>query len=173
MIFSYLLLLQLVNSWVMASRLSCSPNEFLNYYSMDFSCMKIIAHPNYASGNIVILCMTKPTSESFLFIYLFLRWPFCKSPFCGVIITLCFGLQLTLPMGVKARVDHLHSAFVVILRVNSGQGLVPILHLGMVTAQCHFRDCQRQDSKPGLSQINNKCLLNAKKMFHVNFPKTI
>ena len=32
---------------------------------------------------------------------------FCgdKLPFCGVTSTLCFGLQLTLPMGFKVRVD--------------------------------------------------------------------
>ena len=67
---------------------------------------------------------------------------FCgdKSPFCAATGTLCFRLQLTLPMGFKARVDPSLSALcsclnIMILRVNSefpGLGLVPILHLGMV-----------------------------------------
>ena len=45
------------------------------------------------------------------FIHNILMWAiffyFCgdKSPFCGATGTLCFGLQLTLPMGFKARVD--------------------------------------------------------------------
>ena len=59
---------------------------------------------------------------------------------CGATGTLCFGLQLTLPMGFKARVDALLPVLSVaytqwILRVNSdfpNQGLVLILHLGVV-----------------------------------------
>ena len=44
----------------------------------------------------------------FIFIYLFLFiYFFCsdKSAFCGVTGTFHFGLQLTLPIGFKARVD--------------------------------------------------------------------
>ena len=51
--------------------------------------------------------------------------------FVEPLVTLCFGLHLTLPTGVKARVNP--SLHVMILRVNSEcQGLVPILHLSMV-----------------------------------------
>ena len=47
-----------------------------------------------------------------------------KSPFCGVTDTLCFRLELTLPLGFKARVDPSSPTLcsclcVMILRVNS------------------------------------------------------
>ena len=61
-------------------------------------------------------------------------------PFCGATGTPCFGLRLTPLMGFKARVDVPSPALNVtcalwILGVNSdfpSQGLVSILHLGMV-----------------------------------------
>ena len=45
------------------------------------------------------------------------------SPFCGAADTACFGIWLTLPIGVRVRVDPLLPAFfshlfVMILRVN-------------------------------------------------------
>ena len=85
---------------------------------------------------------------------LFLNVAVTMSPFCGTTGTLCFGLQLTLPMGFKARVDAPPALSVIcaqwIVRVHSddpGQDLVPILHLGMVRLP--------HSSRPGTSDPNH------------------
>ena len=87
-----------------------------------------------------------------------------KSPFCGATGALCFGLQLTLSVDFKARVDsslptlcsHLH--VMILLRVNSE---FPGLDLSQFYTlvrwgyhwsdhQCHFLDnWQGQGSNPG------------------------
>ena len=100
---------------------------------------------NFVPNSINMLLGRKDTcsgteSEMFVVVFFFKNVYGDKSPFCGATDTLCFELWLTMPMGVKARVDASSPALcshlcVIILRVNSefpGLGLVPILHFGMV-----------------------------------------
>ena len=64
------------------------------------------------------------SSTDTLFFFQFFLFCCDKSPFCGATGSLCFGLLLTLPMGVKARVDTQSPVLfsllrVITLRVNS------------------------------------------------------
>ena len=82
----------------------------------------------------------------------FLIWALASHLVCGATGALCFGLWLTLPMGLADAPSPALCSRVclMILRANSdypGLVLVPILHLGMVrvlhakvTTQCHFQD---------------------------------
>ena len=49
-------------------------------------------------------------SDKFVVLFFFQFFGGDKSPFCGAIGTLCYGLKLTLPKGFKARVDLSSSA---------------------------------------------------------------
>ena len=60
------------------------------------ACANVPARHTHLEKNWIVLC---------IFNSFFCNFCGDKSPFCGATGTLCFGLQLTLPMGFKARVD--------------------------------------------------------------------
>ena len=83
---------------------------------------------------------------------------FCgdRSSFCGAAGTLCFGLSLTLPMDLKARVDTPSPALLsleqngslvlestLIAQARASPNFTPWYDeaTARVITQCHFRDC--------------------------------
>ena len=88
----------------------------------------------------IIQLLLRMKKQLFFFFFCKKLFMVTMSPFCGATGTICFRLWLTPLMGFKARVDVPSPSLSFtcaqwVLGVNSnfpGQGLVPILHIGMV-----------------------------------------